>query len=361
MMLKLLLIVLCWFLAAALVMPGFSCSREYVTGAEAAKPDNTIHLIAASWLSDEKPPHVDKDPFQSIMEDWMSTIQKETGGRVTFKFYPDGSLIKEADGWTAVKEGYCDIYIVLGVSYPHQFPRTNLWALPDLFPNATVASQVMQRMQDDGEIAEEWKDVKVLWHSATTPADVGSRNILIKTLEDWQGLRVAVVGEPETSTVRALGAIPVEIPKTEQAKALHNGLVDAAWLELNGQLIFKFNEFASYHTICHGGVRTLNYIMNLKAYNNLPPDIKAVFDKNSGMDWTTRTGQLFDASIQKAVEYLDRSEPHTYTPPASEFARWQKVWGTVYASAVQKLEDRGIDGADLFSRMRELSSEYAGQ
>jgi len=248
---KLFIFSICGLLLTLVIMPGLSCVPEYVIGARTVKPaGETIQLIAATWLSDAQPPHIVKDPFEAVIEEWMETIQTETGSRVTFKFYPDGSLIKESDGWEAVKDDFCDIYIVLGVSYPHQFPRTNLWALPDLFPNATVASQVMQRMQEDGDIAGEWQDVKVLWHSATTPADVGSRNKLIKTLEDWQGLRVAVVGEPETSTVRALGAIPVEIPKTEQAQALQNGLVDAAWLELNGQLIFKFNKYAKYHTVC---------------------------------------------------------------------------------------------------------------
>ncbi len=277
-----------------------------------------------------------------------------------FKLYPDASLIKESDGWNAVKNGYCDVYIVLGVSYPQQFPRTNLWALPDLFPNAAVASRVMQQMQEDGDIAAEWKDVKVLWHSATTPSDVGSRDSQIRELEDWKGLRVAVVGGPETSAVQALGVVPVEIPKTDQYEALKKGLVDAAWLELNGQLIFKFNEVAKYHTICHGGVRTLNYVMNLKTYNNLPADIRKIIDDNSGMKWAVKTGLQFDYSFQKAVEFLDRTAPVTYVPPAVEFARWQQVWGPVYDRAITDLEDQGIDGRSLLNRIRDLSREYVG-
>jgi hypothetical protein len=61
------------------------------------------------------------------------------------------------------------------------------------------------------------------------------------------------------------------------------------------------------------------------------------------------------------MEYLDRAGPPTYIPPPEEFSRWQKVWTPVYASAVKQLEDRGIDGGALLSRIRELSKEYAGQ
>ena len=343
-------------LLAGCTVPLAVTRSEASSTISAAEP---VELVAASWLSEASPPHVDMDPFEAILEDWMNTIEKETSGRVKFKFYPEGNLIKEADGWKAVKDGFCDVYLVLGVSYPDIFPRTSLMGLPDLFPNATIASQVMQQMQEEGDIAAEWQDVKVLWHSATAPADVGSTVGQIKTLEDWSNLKVAVVGEPETSTVKALGAVPVEIPKTEQYLALKNHLVDAAWLELNGQLIFKFNEVVKYHTICSGGVRTLNYVMNLKTYNSLPEDIRKIIDANTGILWALKSGELFDAAYLKALDYLNQTESAVYTPSPSEFQRWQQAWGPVKEESIAHLEAEGIDGRAIFDKIVRLSQDYS--
>lgn len=338
-----------------------ACTKTTSAPAPALEPtsEKQLELIAAAWMPQIMPPPIDREPFYYAFEKWMDTIEEETKGKVIFKRYPAESLVKESDGWKAVKKGICDVFILLAVSYVGQFPRTNLMALPNLFPNATVASMVTQKLQEEGYIAPEWEEVKVLWHAANSPADVASRTKQIKTLEDWENVRVAVTGEPEISTIKALGAIPVDIPKTEHYVALKRESVDAAWLELNGQVAFKFYEVAPYHTICHGGVRTLNYIMNLDTYNNLSPDIKSIFDRNSGMVWSIITGKIFDSCLQRSADFLEARGPHTYIPPDEEFARWQEVWAPVYEKAVAELNNHDINGTKLLTRMRELSEKYS--
>jgi TRAP-type C4-dicarboxylate transport system substrate-binding protein len=106
-------------------------------------------------------------------------------------------------------------------------------------------------------------------------------------------------------------------------------------------------------------LRTLDYVMNLDTYNSLPPDIRTVFDKNSGMLWSVITGKIFDSCLQRSADFLNARDPPTYTPPEVEFARWQKAWEPVYAKAVAELEAQGINGTALLARMRELSKRYS--
>jgi TRAP-type C4-dicarboxylate transport system substrate-binding protein len=359
------LVVVLWLIIAAFVVTAAGCAAPaaapapVLSPASGSTPQEPIKLVAAAWMPEVMPPPIDREPFYFALEKWMDTIEKETGGRVAFRRYPAESLVKESDSWAAVTKGICDVVILLASSYADRFPRTDLMALPNLFPNATVGSMVLQNLQDEGYLASEWAEVKVLWHATNSPADVGCRTRQIKTLEDWQGIKVAVTGEPETSTIKALGSVPVVIPKTEHSMALKKEIVDAAWLELNGQVAFEYYEVAPYRTICHGGVRTLDYVMNLETYDSLPPEIRAVFDRNSGMLWSVITGKIFDSCLQRSADFLNIRHPPAYMPPEEEFARWQKAWEPVYEKAVDELEKKGINGKALLARMRELSQRYA--
>jgi TRAP-type C4-dicarboxylate transport system substrate-binding protein len=329
-------------------------------GYTAEKP---LKLKLAYWTVQKMPPPLNYDPFSLMFEKWADAIEDDTGGRVKFVRYPSESLVKMGDYMDALRFGMCDVGLVFPPAVPGEFPSSTILALPGLFPNSTISGMVTQKLHEEGYTAEDWKDVHVLWHASNNSQDVSVRTRQIKSLDDWKGLKIAAQGEPEVSTIRALGAVPVGIPIFEQYIALERGTVDGAWIEFNGQVAFKFYEVSKYFTAGHGGARTLDYCMSKKTYESLPPAIKAVVDKNSGMLWSVMTGKHFDSNVVRAIGFLEdyckeKGYPPINYPSKDDVAKLREAWEPVHAKVIADLEAKGYPAQKIYQRIKELVEIY---
>jgi TRAP-type C4-dicarboxylate transport system substrate-binding protein len=324
---------------------------------EASASEKPIEIIQANWGPTKMPPPLDWDPFDFAINDWMDTVEKLTKGGVKFKRYPAETLVKVTDQWESVKGGICDIGI-LAVPMSHgQFPMTAALRLPGFFENAIQGCIVRQTLLEEGYLTREWEGVKVLWMANNAPWDIGCRKKQIRTMEDMKGLKVATIGDPEISFIKALGAIPVGMPPTEFYIALERGTVDAAWMDVNGQVAFKLYEKAPFITRIPGNSNGANVtIMNRDKYNGLPPDIKAIFDRTTGLLGSIMTGKRFDYNYDKCVDFLNKRKkiPPVYVLPPEERARWYKKAEPLLEKNAAELEAKGMPAREMFQRAHEL-------
>lgn len=299
------------------------------------------------------------DPFDFVFNQWMDTIEEQTGGRVKFERYPAETLIKLPDMWDAVTTGTIDIGNINDCAFPGQFPLTVALRLPGLFENSRQGGIVKQMLLDEGYLGHEWDSVKVLYMSCSEPWDVCSRVKQIRTLEDMKGLKVAAVGEPELSILGALGAVPVGMSPMDFYIALERGTVDAAWQDVNGHVSFRLYDVAPYstRTPLNGGASVCAFVMNKDKYNSLPADIKEVFDRNTGLPWVIINGRRFDSNYEKCMAFLSEREgiPPVYTLPPEEQTRWfEQASGPVIEGVLADLEAKGLPASEMFDRAHEL-------
>ncbi|MBA7702287.1 Solute-binding protein [subsurface metagenome] len=307
------------------------------------------------------PPPLEWEPFDFVLNYWMDTIELETNGRVEFVRYPQGTLVGMMDMWEAIKTGVCDIGLVNVCALPGQFPMTAALRLPGLFDSSTQGAIVRQRLLEEGYLAHDWEDVKVLWMGNNSHWSISCREEQIYTLEDLEGLKIANVGDPELSFIEALGAVPVAMPATDFYMALERGTVDGAWQDTNGQVAFGLYEASPYITRIPGnGNAAVVTVMNLDKYNSLPPDIKAVFDRNIGLFGATALGQRFDLNDSRAIAFLNEREgfPPVYTLPEEERARWFEAAEPLIEAAIADLEAQGLPAREMLDRARELIELY---
>jgi TRAP-type C4-dicarboxylate transport system substrate-binding protein len=322
-------------------------------------PAGTIKLIAANWQPTQMPPPINWEPFDFSYNQFLDAIERETNGRVHFDRYPAETLVKAPDMWQAAESGVTDIADVNDSIYAGQFQMLNALRVPGLFASSSQAGIVKQMLFNEGYISSEWQGVKLLFIGCSLPTSIICRTKQIKTLDDFKGLKVAVLGEPDASVMKALGATPVGMSATEYYISLERGTVDAVWLDLVGQVAFKLYEVAPYSTVVplSGGCSACGFVMNEDAYNNLPPDVKAVVDRNSGILWSTITGRYFDSTLGKCIDFLNAREdvPPIYTLPADEQAKFFAQAGDpVTAQAVADLEAKGLPATATFDRAHQL-------
>jgi TRAP-type C4-dicarboxylate transport system substrate-binding protein len=358
---KILLIPLALLLAISLIAIGCPAPSEEPTTPEGPSVEGTIELIEANWPPAQMPPPIYLEPFDFTLEQWMDSVELQTDGAVEFERYPTETLVKMGDMWEAVQIGICDIAMVNVMAFPGQFPMTAALRVPGFFDNSIQGSMVRQTLLEEGYLAPEWADVKVLWFGTNAPHSIACRTKQITTLDDLVDLRVANMGEPESSFLEELGAVSVPMPATEFYLALERGTVDAVVQDTNGLVAFNLYTVAPYITEIPGNANSaMVVVMNLDKYNSLPDDVKAVFDQSTGLLRSICHGKRFDYNHEACVAYLNSLEdaPQVQTLAEAERAEFFQTVEPLIDEALADLEAEGLPAVDMFERAHELVDLY---
>ena len=101
----------------------------------------------------------------------------------------------------------------------------------------------------------------------------------IKTPADLKGLKMRVPQqEVFVVTARALGVNPQELPYSEVYMALKTRVVDGQDNAMSNIWDYKVYEVQKYLTITNYAIGPDPFMVNLEWYNNLPDDLKQIFD-----------------------------------------------------------------------------------
>jgi len=306
-----------------------------------------------------------------MLEPWAEMIEERTaaiGKPVEITIFPGGTLVKHADQYKAVVDGISDITSMINTTdVVSGGGLATVFELPLLFPSATVAAQVAQEMFDTcPELSSEYAEVKLLWFQPTGVSQVHSRTKLIKTLEDFEGLRAFVMTSMQSDIVQALGAVPVSVWIPEVYISLQKGVVDVAIKEWEPAVGFKWYEVTKYRTSLPRGLHlgATSTVMNWDSWNRLPPDVQEIFEELSGMHMAKFSGEAMDKADMQAREFIKEYDkrvgnPEIYYIPENEFQRWVEAVNPVYDKWIKEMEDKGLPAGDTLEKVRRLIEEYS--
>ena len=125
----------------------------------------------------------------------------------------------------------------------------------------------------------------------------------------------------------------------------------------------KVQELAKFHSEfdpAGGALYTTTFIlaMNKAKYNALPADLKAVIDKNSGMEtsaWLGKVQQGGDAPGRESAVKLGNS---IYTIPAAEAQEFKRKARLVEVEWMQDMDKRGFNGKQLLDTAKSLIAKH---
>ena len=258
------------------------------------------------------------------------------------------------DHYDLVLKGTADIGWIDPNFTPGVFPLIGAIALPMLFPNSEVAGAVFWEMMDKYMADTEFSKVKVLWVYPTGLFQLWTREKQVKTVEDIKGLKLACTSTVLTKITEALGGVPVFMPEPDIYTSLERGMLDGRWHEWEGGWTWKAHEVTKYRTANVDLATNTNVIiMNLDAWNSLPPDIQKILDEASGLEYSMYSGGVWDATNEEflpiVMDYDEKAgNPPIYYLPDDERARWKEAITPVYDEWVNEMEAEGLPGKAIF-------------
>lgn len=219
-------------------------------------------------------------PRSKSMTLFKQELEKATNGRIKVELYFSGVLGKEADVLDMVKLG--TVQGCRGGLFERANKKYLLYTLPWMFENADQILKVMR--SDFGDKINKDALTNGFYIPACGVAG-GFRNITnnvrpITKPQDIRGLKMRTPPIDMTvKTFRALGANPQQVAYTETYMALKQGVVDGQENPFSNTVDMKFYEAQKYLSVVNWQVHPDPLYVNPKWYNELPADLKAIFDR----------------------------------------------------------------------------------
>lgn len=297
-----------------------------------------------------------------ILDVWADNVEKDSGGRIKVDRFPSMQLGgKPPELMDQVVDGVADVvWTVVGYT-PGRFPSTEVFELPFMMTDARAVSRAYWEMFDSHWKDSEFKDVHILGTWVHGPGMIHTKNPVTKP-EDLQGMKIRGGGRSVNTLLTKLGATPVGMPVPAVPEALSKGVIDGTTIPWEVTPALKIPELVGNHTEFEGkALYTLTFVlaMNKQKYDSLPDDLKAVVDKNSGLEFSVFAGGTqADADIPSRKIAADRGN-NIVTVSADDVAKWRELSQPIYDEWIAEMNGRGINGQALIDEASALIAKYS--
>jgi len=289
------------------------------------------------------------------LQPWVKQVEEATKGRVKIEVYPSQTLIKGVDMWKGIRSGIADIGWCVQGYWPEQTPLSDVMSLPFLpISSAEKGSEAMWKLYEKfPSVQKEFNEIQPLVLYTSSPNLLVSKK-QVRTLEDFKGLKVRVLGGPPTEMAKALGAVPTLIPMPDVYQSLDKGVVDGAaapWEAVQG---FRLYEVAKNYTIAPFYVAYFSVCANKQKWQSLPKEVRDAIMSVSGLPGAKFWGKnFFDTAEEGVIERAKAGnyELNRYQVPADQLARWTKLAGEpIWEEWIKKMEGKGHkDARDILT------------
>ena len=298
-----------------------------------------------------------------FVKPWADKVTAESNGEITVEMYASMQLGgKPPQLVDQVREGVVDIIWTVAGYTPGRFPHLEAFELPFMPASAEATSQAAHEyMMTVG--AEDLKDYKVLAVHVHAPGTIHTKDTLVKSASDLNGLKMRGPTRVISQMLGGLGATPVGMPVPQVAPSLSKGVIDGMVVPWEIMPSFKLHELTKSHTTLSGdrGLYTAPFLllMNKAKYEGMSDAQKKVIDDNSGMALAKWAGQLWDGFEAPARALAEKAGGEFHELSGAELDEMKAAGATLVDAWIEKANGDGLDGAALVETARSLVAKYA--
>ena len=218
--------------------------------------------------------------WMNIIADWGAKVEKESAGRLKFKFYSGGVSGDEPDMLRKIRYGQLQGAALTGHGMGYIYSPARVLELPFLFRNYEEVDYVRAKLMPDFRAGFRKNDFELLgW------MEVGFLRFFsrapIRTIEELKKRRIWLwEGDPLGMAVFSASDIsPVPLPITEVYTSLSTGLIDTAIAPPLGAIALQWFTLTPYMTEIPMADGIGGLLVTSKFFNKLPPDLQALLQR----------------------------------------------------------------------------------
>jgi len=303
-------------------------------GQTAFAQDKPIEIVFSTYMPTSYPYLV--QPLQ----DFITYVEKETGGKVKFKFFHSGQLYKGKEEFAALERGEIDMAAPNDLYLTGIIPNTGISNLPFLWE--TPAS--MQKSLDAGlwdlGINQKFEDhnVKVLGTAAGGPYQIYSKGFKVTTPEDMKGQKWGVSGSTASKAIELLEGSPTTMSSGELYMALQRGTINGTTRPLITGLGRKLYEVVDNLAVTNMAYFTCVLAINKEKWDSLPKDVQDVMI-DAGKKRDQQQLAMLEEFMADAVRQYKEKGVNVHIATPEELAKYQEKMKPVHEWWLTKVPD----------------------
>ncbi|MFC1931723.1 TRAP transporter substrate-binding protein DctP, partial [Chloroflexota bacterium] len=213
---------------------------------------------------------------------FVNAVDETSNGRFKIDLYPAGALYPAMEAFDAVRDGITEATYTWSDTWAGKDPVLKLGAYTpvDVFPCGAEHWYLAKELTPILSDAFQKLGVTFGGHGMLVPPEAFMSNVPIRTLDDFDGVKMRSLGMGQ-ELYKALGAAATVMPMSEAYTAMKLGTIEA--FEAGSYLDnwhYGYQEIAKYAIEpvlhFHGGKAIT--LVNTDAWNELPDDLKAIWD-----------------------------------------------------------------------------------
>ena len=295
---------------------------------------------------------------------WMKEMQKaaeeikeRTEGRVSFRFYPGGTMGTDTAVLRKIRIGQLHGGVILAGSLADIDPDFEIYSLPLLFRSYGEVDYVREKMDQilvDG-LAEKGYVAFGLTETGFTYLLSAKPN---RTFADLKGRKTWMMQDDPVSLaiVEAAGLSPVPLPISDVLTGLQTGLIDTVAVPPVGAIALQWFTKAKYLTDLPITYVSGTMILSSKAFSRISAGDQKIVGEvlrraNKALDETSRSDneEARKALVKQGVEFVN--------PTDETYGKWEEI----AAAATKKLiAQRNYDPASI-AMIESLVEAYRAQ
>jgi len=274
-------------------------------------------------------------------QNWAKDVEKATNGRVKFQELPKAPAAAPGT-FDAVRDGLMDLSYVTASYTPARHILPLMAELPGAGETAEVNSVAFSRthwkhFQKYGE----YKGVKLLAVWTHGPGQMFTKK-QIKSLADFQNLKIRTGGGISEKVITALGGSPFFKPAPESYELLNSGVADGVFFPFESIVSFKLDKVIGQATVFPGGLYSsaFGFFMNEDKWNKLSKEDQAIIEKHAGEYAARSNGQSWDKADQVGLNALKAAGANIVTANAQMQAEAKKRSAPIIDEWIKQADEK---------------------
>lgn len=350
-----------WVMVSGLLMLVLLLSSlDSLSATTTTPPATTITPMKLRFGSVWAPPDVFYASYEAKL--WMDMVTERTNGAITFGTNWGGGLGTPPEYFNMTGAGVLDIGQATTLYKPTAFPLADYGYACLTGPDLEIETKAHRQLTEEFPQFDQDFAKQNLIAIATTPIfqyTFASKEP-IRSLADFAGKKVAVIGKWPGKWLTPIGAVPVVAPGQERYTMAQMGVADVDLLPMDHQWGYKILEVLPYFLESTGLAHppTITIFMNLDKFNKLPPEVqKILLDAGKELEVLSSTVEGPKWIQERIFSDYKAAGYHMSKLPDAERIKWAESvpdLGAEWATAITK---KGYPGWEIMQRYQEITTQ----
>lgn len=258
-------------------------------------------------------------------------IEERTGGAHTLTVFPAGQLGDESQMVQQLQSGALDMAFLTVADISNRIPAFGAIFAPFLVPDVSEGIKVLNSEAAQSLLEEMPQSMGVVgldYGMATMRQMIVSRPV--NSAADMIGLKMRITPfAPARDFYNILGIAPTPMPLPDVYDALANGQVDAADVDIEQVMIFRFDEVANHLMLTNHSMFPMVGVVSARVWAGLSEEDRTIIreEMTKALDELNEEYAKIDSELQEKAGETDA----VVTKVGADFfpgvvEKWEELW-----------------------------------